>query len=329
MDAEDKPNTAQPESAQAAPAQEPHQVDPPPATPATAQQFQEVEERMTAFERSTVRWTRVAVGVSSLAAIFICLQWREMHTGSTDTHNLAVAAGNQATWTQNLATNMQTQADRTKDLADQMKALADNTQKVADQSARQANTAFKIAQTGQQQLEASQRPWLAVDLTVPNGIQSQANGVLVGFAVRVRNIGKSPAVNTRIRAVALNRQGFRIEDLIIEQESLCREAAKKGVLEETVFPDSTWTDNSGYIIFGDELDKSKSLTGGFRTDDLLIHVIGCVEYSSNFSGENHRTLFAYSLFNGTRQNMAFTRNGPPVPEVRIGVLKMECCNDAY
>jgi hypothetical protein len=47
--------------------------------------------------------------MSGLAAVFVCLQWWEMHTGSADTKNLAAAAGTQATWTKNLATKMQTQ----------------------------------------------------------------------------------------------------------------------------------------------------------------------------------------------------------------------------
>jgi hypothetical protein len=77
-------------------------ADSPPAAPATAKQFQDVEERMTAFERSTVRWTRVAVGVSILAAIFICLQWKVMsdtlgemkRSGEASTNQLWQAIGN-------------------------------------------------------------------------------------------------------------------------------------------------------------------------------------------------------------------------------------------
>lgn len=52
----------------------------------------EVEERMSAFERSTIRWTRAAVIISTVAALFVCLQWHEMRLSSADTHDLAVAA---------------------------------------------------------------------------------------------------------------------------------------------------------------------------------------------------------------------------------------------
>lgn len=62
------------------------------AKPATAQQLQEVEEQMTGFEKATLRWAKVAVLMSFLAAAFVCAQWYEMHSGGVDTHTLAVAA---------------------------------------------------------------------------------------------------------------------------------------------------------------------------------------------------------------------------------------------
>ena len=144
------PSAVAPKSASAI-ASEPRPIDPAPPRPTTTQQFQEVKERMTAFEKSTVRWTRVAVGVSILAAIFVCAQWWEMHEGGKDTHDLAVAAGNQATWTQRLADSAKIQsdktqalADRTKDLADRMKDQADQTKAMAGQAIIQANAAREV-----------------------------------------------------------------------------------------------------------------------------------------------------------------------------------------
>src|SRR5579862_647707 len=110
---------------EAADSAKPEPVNATQASVATSDQLKQternIEERMTKFERSSIRLAWVAVGISALAAIFVCLQWHEMHSSSGDTHNLTVAAGNQAIWTQNLATNMQAQADRTRDLADTMK----------------------------------------------------------------------------------------------------------------------------------------------------------------------------------------------------------------
>ncbi len=92
MDEKDKPDTTKKESLQAAPPQESHQGDPPATQPATAEQLTEVEEQMSGFEKSTLRWAKTAVIMSALAAIFVCAQWWEMHESGKDTRTLAEAA---------------------------------------------------------------------------------------------------------------------------------------------------------------------------------------------------------------------------------------------
>ena len=136
----------------------------PPEQPATAQQLEEVEEKMSAYERSTLRWARAAVIISVLAFLGILFQGIEMFLGSTDTHNLAVAAANQATWTQKLSEHMQTQADRTKDLADRMKDQADETKIIAKQAVIQANAAKSAAETANKALHISERAYIVIAL---------------------------------------------------------------------------------------------------------------------------------------------------------------------
>jgi cell division protein FtsL len=70
--------------------------DPNTAEPPSAQQLTDVEKQMTGFEKSTLRWAKVAVLMSFLAAIFVCAQWYEMHSCAGDTHELAVAAKTQS-----------------------------------------------------------------------------------------------------------------------------------------------------------------------------------------------------------------------------------------
>lgn len=124
----------------------PEQSHPETTEPATGQQLANVEKEMTGFELATLRWAKVAVLLSGLAAIFVCAQWWEMHTGGQDTHALAVAAG--------------TQADRTKDLADQMKLQADRTKDIADQAAIQAKASKQLAQNAIDTLRMGYRPWV-------------------------------------------------------------------------------------------------------------------------------------------------------------------------
>lgn len=77
------------------------------AEPATAEQLANVEEKMTGFERATLRWAKVAVLMSGLAAIFVSAQWYEMHTGARDTHDLAIAAKAQAEKAETISDSIQ------------------------------------------------------------------------------------------------------------------------------------------------------------------------------------------------------------------------------
>ncbi|MGB0063186.1 MAG: hypothetical protein WBP85_01975 [Terracidiphilus sp.] len=87
--------------------------------------FRQTSERLTAVATIVIAFFTIALSITSI------LQWRvmkeqlgEMHASGTDTHNLAVAAGNQAIWTQRLSDNMKTQADRTGELAGATKQMA-------------------------------------------------------------------------------------------------------------------------------------------------------------------------------------------------------------
>lgn len=138
----------------------------PPQEPATAQELAKKEKEMTGFEKATLRWAKAAVIMSALAAIFVCLQWWEMHNGGQDTHDLAIAAGKQATWTQNLAANMQMQADRTKDLADRMKDQSNQTKVIANQAITQASAAKSAAETAKEALHISERAYIIIGLPI-------------------------------------------------------------------------------------------------------------------------------------------------------------------
>jgi len=73
--------------------QTPKPVQPPITTqPQPDSELQEVKKELTGYEKSTLKWTRVIVGVNVLTLFFIGLQWYEMNSGSKDTHTLAEAA---------------------------------------------------------------------------------------------------------------------------------------------------------------------------------------------------------------------------------------------
>ena len=72
MNTEVKTNAGQPISTQSTHTVEHEPANATPEIHTTTQQFQEVRERMTAYEKSTVLWTRAAVLVS-IAAVFVSI----------------------------------------------------------------------------------------------------------------------------------------------------------------------------------------------------------------------------------------------------------------
>jgi hypothetical protein len=92
--------------------------------------------------------------MSALAAIFVCAQWWEMHKGGIDTHDLAVAAKDQAATAKSQAEELKKQAADTHDLAIQAKNQADRTKDLVDQMKAQAIETTTIAKTAEEQLTA-------------------------------------------------------------------------------------------------------------------------------------------------------------------------------
>ena len=113
---------------------------------------------MTGFERSTVRLAQIALGISILAAIFVCLQWWEMHTTGTDTHDLAVHAKEQA----DKMKDMSEAADKIRLAAENMvtqdQRIADNSQKATEASTKQNKAVLDAAI---RQFRDDQRAWVA------------------------------------------------------------------------------------------------------------------------------------------------------------------------
>ena len=156
-----------------------------PQEPAPAQQLEEVEEKISAFERSTLRWAKAAVLISCLAAGFVCLQWYEMHASGGDTHNLAVAAGNQAIWTKNLATQMQSQAEAAKSFAASAASINQGISGAVQELNQQAQIAHHAL--------TDQRAWIGFSGNV--AIQHFEAGKPVEVVVSVINSGRTPAID--------------------------------------------------------------------------------------------------------------------------------------
>jgi hypothetical protein len=163
--------------------------NPIPSKPATEADLDEVEKRMSGFERSTLRWTRASFVIVLATGVFICLQWLEMRSGGKDTHDLAVAAGKQA----DKMTDMSTAADKIRQAAEGMvtqdQRIADNAQKALDASNKQSKAVLD-ANIASSRLD--QRAWVGIE-NVATQAFSETAGVTV--ALGFFNSGKTPARN--------------------------------------------------------------------------------------------------------------------------------------
>lgn len=146
-----------------------------------------VEKQMNAFEKATLRWAKVAVLMSLLAAVFVCLQWVEMHTGATDTHTLAEAAKKQAEKMDTMSTAADKIRAASENMVTQEQRIADNAQKALDASNRQSKLSLDAAI---RQFHQDQRAWVNVVRESMDEIKEEKP---ISFKVDITNSGRTPA----------------------------------------------------------------------------------------------------------------------------------------
>jgi hypothetical protein len=165
-----------------------------PAQAATEQQLryaeQQIETRMTAFERSMIRLTRYGLAVTILSGLIFAGQLYEMITGSTATDNLvkyslvqASAASDQADAAQQFSDTADDINSRMSDAVVQLQAAANN-----------AKTGIRATQNA---MRLDQRAWV-----VAKGI---THNLAVDNVWKLRfvftNTGKTPAKNARMTCI--------------------------------------------------------------------------------------------------------------------------------
>jgi hypothetical protein len=126
----------------------------------------------TAADKAVRRTTNATVWMAiftMMLTVLSGLTWWEIHSGGTDTHDLAVAAGQQAVAAGKQADAAGKQVSSTKDLADRMKDQADGTKVIAQQAVIQANANKRLAQNAVDTLKNTrdsfqdeQRAWVGV-----------------------------------------------------------------------------------------------------------------------------------------------------------------------
>jgi hypothetical protein len=262
------------------------------------------------------KWTDVAVVVLTVGIVIVsALQWYEMHTGSADTHQLAVDAKTQAEASKALAEAAKTTSSETHSLAEAAKSQADSTRKVADQTLAEvkatnslARETHKTFEMSAKQLEVTQRPWITAKLSVGRdglSFTKDQKWSLDGVVV-LKNVGHSPAVaiSTMYAVVALSAVDIFDEPTgaIRVQRLICDEVRRDPTVVadvprvNTLFPgdETTPLQVESVTRYSFDVDALKLSMGSY----VSLVVVGCVDYRFTFAPEHHQTGFIYRLYGG-------------------------------
>ncbi len=102
------------------------------------------------------KWTDIAIVVLTVGIVAVsALQWHEMHAGSADTHDLAIAAKAQADAARAQAGAAAKNSDETHNLAEEAKLQAMAAKQAAD-------AATSAATTSADSLVLAERPWVRI-----------------------------------------------------------------------------------------------------------------------------------------------------------------------
>jgi hypothetical protein len=295
-----------------APPTETPQVNSAPASQIEAEEHladaeDEIEGRMSAFERASLRWSIAMFAVTLGTGIFIGLQWYEIKTGSADTHELAVQAKNQA--------------DRTKDIADRALTQAQATNQLAIQAKRQADIASES-------LVATQRAFITFDhIGVERTTNRTPQGDVSGFEFLaiMPNDGNTPAsdVISTIIVVAQDKEPT--------DQDLLRISDRRAYIEGFVGPKRTLAvgkaQHSDTYLFGAPLP-----TIHLETTVPLpksIYLYGWAVYRDIFPNTKvHLTEFCLQL-EGVGTHLPTTPGGDIVYNLPMAACHTHDCTDEY
>lgn len=273
-----------------------------PAEQSATESLAEVERKMSVFERSTLRWTKATFFILAGTCLFIGFQWKEMRSGSADTHDLAVAAGKQAEAASKQAARMKDFADRMRDQADQSKLVAEAAKAQATAAINEVaelkagvvethelgNQARRSADIANKSVEVEERPWVgvtAIDLT-----DDVAFGKTPASIMTVQNTGRSPAIHVEIEH---------------RMNAYCGQFPAKPVYEPAKPPSRTIL-LPGFPLKTDETKFTEPISGEsmaiLKRDDCSFYVFGKITYADTFGKVHWRHVCAY-LKKGTARTL--------------------------
>jgi hypothetical protein len=150
----------------------------------------------------------------------------------------------------------------------------------------------------QQQLEASERPWLSADIAISGPLVFDKDGAHITMAIRLRNIGHSPAIRTAYRpelfAILGSNDTVRERDKFCNQLMLESAEPSNAAFADTIFPTNESVTVSPWMVPMNK-ESIDFDSGRFRG---IMHptIIFCVAYRSGFGKSQYDTSYVYDIF---------------------------------
>jgi hypothetical protein len=259
---------------------------PPAAQPATKEQLADVEKQMTGFEKATLRWAKLAVLLSGAAALFVCLQWYEMHEGGVDTHNLAEAAGDAANAASDQADAAQQFSDTAEDINDGISAAA------AQLQAATKNAKASINAT-QEALRLEQRPWVFI-----SGMDLKPLVLNEPFTVMysIKNEGRTPGISHKEGRIFMRISPSPINRLP-EDTSIPPQFQLGTIFPGIVYGPETMDSTANCSIGTCVVENAHIAAYNAKPPTIWVYFYGRIVYTDTWGGK-HTTSFC-SVSNGT------------------------------
>jgi hypothetical protein len=252
------------------------------------------------------KWTDIAIVVLTVDIVVVsALQWHEMHAGSADTHDLAIAAKAQADAARAQAEAATRNSDETHNLAEEAKLQAGASKRAAD-------AATSAAKTSADSLVLAERPWIRIKHRIVRPLtfdEPAWKGPVASIVIEdtLENVGPTVAANV-----------LSWEDVIpIDPDHSTRtaRARQKQWCDANRHPDPKGL--SGYMLFPKDpfvqdsrvgppmkvVQDAASLNQHGLSGKVGFVLVGCVCYRSSFEATTkplHETRFIYWL--GEPQN---------------------------
>ena len=331
MDEENRSDPNQSSFPAAAATEGPEPIDAVLTASAAAPQLPEVEKQMSGFEKATLRWAKVAVILSALAALFVCAQWYEMHTGGADTHDLAIAAKDQAAAAKAQVEELKKETADTHDLAIAAGKQADASKAMANFTAQQFDTSQRLITSQGASISVS-----FLSVIAPAKFNSDG-GLSINFSVLLNNDGGLAATKVRVRTKPYYSQWG--ENIFREpqkrQQEFCDKPnpVDKGNLIDTTTTILAHTAKVEQINFGMgtpnpseifDWPPSTAPSGLLRTKRIFVVVVGCVDYQSGALSGSHQTGFIFEVQQNSESDPGlptFIHYGQEVPKEHVLVTQ--------